>query len=143
MRAAAGTLKLELRPIEVSGVNDFEGAFSTWSRDQAGGCVIGDHAMLTYNTGAITTLAVNQRLPSVGQLQLPASGGLIGYGVNFTDFFRPAAYFVDQILKGSRPGDIPIEQATKFKTIVNLRTAKALGIDVPTSILLRADEVIE
>jgi len=143
MRAAAGTLKLELRPIEVSGVNDFEGAFSTWSRDQAGGCVIGDHAMLTYNTGAIATIAANQRLPSVGQLQLPASGGLIGYGVNFTDFFRPAAYFVDQILKGSRPGDIPIEQATKFKTIVNLRTAKALGIDVPTSILLRADEVIE
>ena len=105
MRAAAGILKLELRPIEVSGVNDFEGAFSTWSRDQAGGCVIGDHAMLTYNTGAIATIAANQRLPSVGQLQLPASGGLIGYGVNFTDFFRPAAYFVDQILKGSRPGD--------------------------------------
>jgi putative tryptophan/tyrosine transport system substrate-binding protein len=143
MRAAAGALTLELQPIEVRGVGDFEGAFSTWSRDQADGCVIGDHAMLTYNTGVIATLAANQRLPSVGQLQLPASGGLIGYGVNFSDFFRRAAYFVDQILKGTRPGDIPIEQATKFKTIVNLRTAKALGIDVPTSILLRADEVIE
>jgi putative ABC transport system substrate-binding protein len=143
MRATAETLKLELQPIEVRGVGDFEGAFSTWSRDQAGGCVIGDHAILTYNTDAIATLAANQRLPSVGQLQLPASGGLIGYGVNFSDFFRRAAHFVDQILKGTPPGDIPIEQATKFKTIVNLRTAKALGVDVPSSISLRADEVIE
>ncbi len=74
---------------------------------------------------------------------MPASGGLIGYGVNFFDQFRHAAVFVDKILKGANPGDIPIEQATKFETIVNLKTAKALGIDIPPTLLAAADEVIE
>ena len=74
---------------------------------------------------------------------MPASGGLFGYGVKFSDFFRRAAYFVDQILKGTKPGHIPIEQAAKFTSVVNLKTAKTLGIDMSTSILLRADEVIE
>jgi putative tryptophan/tyrosine transport system substrate-binding protein len=71
------------------------------------------------------------------------AGGLIGYGVNFLEMYRRAAVFVDKILKGAKPADIPVEQATKFAVVTNLKTAKALGLDVPTSILLRADEVIE
>ena len=102
-----------------------------------------DHGFLLANVDAIATLAARHRLLSVGPLELPTSGGLFGYGVKFSDFFRRAAFFVDKILKGTKPGDIPIEQAAKFKSIVNLKTAKTLGIDMPTSILLRADEVIE
>ena len=76
-------------------------------------------------------------------MELPAGGGLIGYGVNFSVLFRRAAAFVDKILKGAKPGDIPVEQATKFKLVLNLKTAKALGLDLPATVLARADEVIE
>jgi putative ABC transport system substrate-binding protein len=93
--------------------------------------------------GAVAALAAKYRLPSIGPLELAASGGLIAYGVNFTDMYRRAAVFVDKILKGAKPGDIPVEQVSKIQTVFNGRTAKSLGIDVPTSLLLRADEVIE
>ena len=102
-----------------------------------------DHGFLLANADTIAALAVKHRLLSIGPLELPKSGGLFGYGVKFSDFFRRAAFFVDKILKGTEPGDVPIEQAAKFKSIVNLKTAKMIGIDMPTSILLRADEVIE
>jgi len=86
---------------------------------------------------------LQRRLPSIGFLEYAAAGGLVAYGVNFPELFRRAAYFVDKILKGAKPGDLPVERATKFETIVNLKTANALGIELPTSILLRADQVIE
>jgi putative ABC transport system substrate-binding protein len=143
MGATAKALKVELHPIEIRGPSEFESAFAAWASAQIGGLVVNDHALLTNNTGAIAMLAAKQRLPSVGGLELPASGGLMGYGVNFPELFRRAAYFVDKILKGEKPGDIPIEQTTNFKSVINLKTAKTLGIDVSTSILLRADEVIE
>jgi putative tryptophan/tyrosine transport system substrate-binding protein len=98
---------------------------------------------LVANTDLIVALAAKHRLPSIGPLELAASGGLMAYGVNFSDMFRRAAVFVDKILKGAEPGDIPVEQVTKIQTIVNSRTAKSIGIEVPTSLLLRADEVIE
>ena len=91
----------------------------------------------------VAALAARHRLLSIGPLKLPTSGGLFGYEVKFSDFFRRAASFVDKILEGTKPGDIPIEQAAKFKSIANLKTAKMLGINMPTSILLRADEVVE
>jgi putative ABC transport system substrate-binding protein len=122
---------------------EFDKALSAWADRQAGGFVMQDHGFLLANVDAIATFATRHRLLSVGPLELPANGGLFGYGVKFSDFFHRAAYFVDKILKGTKPGDIPIEQAAKFKSVVNLKTAKALGIDMPTSILLRADEVIE
>jgi len=143
VKTTAKALKVELHPIEVRGPAEFEGAFAAWADAQVGGFVMGDHSLLTYNAGAIAILAAKQRFPSIGPLSLPENGGLMGYGVNFLEIFHRAAYFVHKILRGTKPGDIPIEQPTKFKSVVNLRTAKSLGVDIPTSILLRADNVIE
>jgi putative ABC transport system substrate-binding protein len=102
-----------------------------------------DHSYFLANIDAIVTLAAKHRLPSIGPLELPAAGGLMAYGVNFPDLFRRAAAFVDKIIKGAKPGDIPVEQATKFKLVLNLNTAKALGLDIPPMLSARADEVIE
>jgi putative tryptophan/tyrosine transport system substrate-binding protein len=143
MGATAKALRVELRPIEVREPSDYESTFSAWTDQQIDGLVMLDHAQFLVNAGAIAALAAKHRLPSIGPLELPAAGGLMAYGVDFSVMFRRAAAFVGKILKGAKPGDIPIEQATKFKAVVNLKTAKALGIDMPTSILLRADEVIE
>jgi putative tryptophan/tyrosine transport system substrate-binding protein len=146
LEAMAGTaqaLHIAIEPIEVGGTGEFEGAISTWAERAAGEFVMGDHGFLLANTDAIATLAARHRLVSIGPLELPASGGMVGYGVKFSDFFHRAAYFVDKILKGTKVGDIPIEQATQFKSVVNLKAAKAVGIELPTSILLRADEVID
>jgi len=143
MRNAALGLNVALRPIEVGEAIEFDNALLTWDQLQTRGFVMQDHGFLLANADAIAELAARHRHLSIGPLELPSSGGLLGYGVRFSDFFRRAAYFVDKILKGTKPGDIPIEQATTFKSILNLNTAKTLGIDIPTSILLRADEVME
>jgi len=143
MRDTAKALGMAIQPIEVGGTTELERAFSAFDNQQLAALVVTDHAFFITNANIIAALAAKYRLPSIGPLELATSGGLMAYGVNFTEQFRRAAVFVDKILKGAKPGDIPIEQATKFITIVNIRTAKGLGIEVPTSILLRADEVIE
>jgi putative ABC transport system substrate-binding protein len=143
VRSTAKALNLDLHASEVGGPDDFAGAFVAWADAQVGGVVMGDHSLLTYNAGSIAALAAKQHIPSIGPLSLPEHGGLMGYGVDFLAIFRRAAYFVDQILKGGRPGDIPIEQPTKFELAVNLKTAKALGLGVPSTLLVRADDVIE
>jgi putative ABC transport system substrate-binding protein len=84
-----------------------------------------------------------QRLPSAGFSEYAEAGGLIGYGIDFVEMYRRAGIFVDKILKGAKPADIPVEQATKFVVVINMKTAKALGLDVPPTLLVRADEVIE
>jgi putative ABC transport system substrate-binding protein len=91
----------------------------------------------------VAALALKHGLYSCGFPELATAGGLLAYGVNFPDMFRRAATFVDKILKGTKPADLPVEQAARFETILNLATAKALGLNVPSSLLLRADEVIE
>jgi putative ABC transport system substrate-binding protein len=143
MGVTAKALRVGLQPIEVREPAEFESAFSAWDDGQIGGFVMSDHAQFLANRDAIAALAVKHRLPSIGPLELPASGGLMGYGVNFSDSFRHAAAVVDKILKGAKPGDIPIEQATKFKFVLNLKAAKALGLDIPPTLLARPDEVIE
>jgi putative tryptophan/tyrosine transport system substrate-binding protein len=143
MGATAKALKVELQPIEVGRQTEYESAFSTWADQQIGALVVTDHAQLLANVNAIAALAAKHRFPSIGPLELPSSGGLVGYGVNFSDMFRRAASFVDKILKGAKPGDIPVEQATKFKLVLNLKTAKGLGLDIPSMLSARADEVIE
>jgi putative ABC transport system substrate-binding protein len=98
--------------------------------------------MLISNAPAVAALALKQRLPSCGWPEY-ATGGVMGYGVDFPDMFRHAATFVDKIIKGAKPGDLPIERATKFEIIVNLKTAKALGLTIPYNLLVRANDVIE
>jgi putative ABC transport system substrate-binding protein len=143
MEHTAKALGVELQPSGVDRATNLEGTFSVFANQQVGGLVVGDHVFFRINARPINVLAKKHRLPSIGRFELATTGGLMAYGVDFFDQFRRAAVFVDKILNGARPGDIPVEQATKFKTIVNLKTAKAIGLTMPTSILLRADEVIE
>jgi putative ABC transport system substrate-binding protein len=143
MGPPAAALGLELRPLEVSGPAEYGAAFSAWADGKVTGLVVHDNPQFVVNAKSIAALAAQHRLRSIGSLELPASGGLMAYGVDFPEQFRRAAYFVDKILKGTKPGDLPIEQPTKFRFIINLATAKALGLSVPPSILARADEVIE
>jgi putative tryptophan/tyrosine transport system substrate-binding protein len=145
VRAAAKPLKIELFPIEASGPEEFENTFVTWDQKRIGALVIPDPPQFQTKSAAsaIAALAAARRLPTAGGLELARNGGLLGYGVDFDAMFRRAAYFVDKILKGANPGDIPIEQATRFVTIVNLKTAKAIGVDIPPTLLALADAVIE
>ena len=100
MRSTAKTLGVELLPIEVLGLSEYGSAFSAWADQQVGGFVMADHGQFLTNADTIVALTAQHRLPSIGPLKLPASGGLMAYGVNFSDFFRRAAYFVDKILQG-------------------------------------------
>jgi putative tryptophan/tyrosine transport system substrate-binding protein len=143
MRQTAQSLKLELHQFGVRGPAEFEGAFAAMAARRVGALAVFDDAALIANALSIANLASEQRLPASGWPDFAVAGGLMGYGVNYVDMFRRAATFVDKILKGTKPVDIPVERATKFETVLNLKTAKALGIDLPTSLLLRADKVIE
>jgi putative ABC transport system substrate-binding protein len=105
--------------------------------------VVTSDVLFNYNVAAVADLAARKRLPSAGVKAFAEAGGLIGYGLNFPDMDRRAAYFVDKILKGVKPEDLPVQQPTKFKLVVNLKTAKALGLTIPPSVLVRADQAID
>ena len=139
----AQSLKLELHQFDARQPDDFEGAFAAMTAKRVRGLVVLDDAMLLGNAKAVAALALKHGVYSCGFLDYAAAGGLLAYGVDFPDMFRRSATYVDKILKGAKVTDLPIEQATKFSTILNLSTAKALGLSVPSSLLLRADEVIE
>ena len=143
MDIAARSLKVGLQEFPVRGPEEFESAFEKMAQGHLEAVEISDDAIFTANTGALAALATKLRLPSIGNDELARAGGIIGYGVDFSVMWRRAAVFVDKILKGAKPADLPIEQATKFSTVVNLKAAKAIDVTVPTSMLLRADEVIE
>jgi len=143
MDAAAKSLKLELHQFGARGPSEFESAFAAMAKRRVDAVVTSQDSMLTDNAGAIANLAAKMRLPSVGFPEFAEAGGLMAYGVNRVEFFRRAAYFVDRILKGARPGDLPVEQATRFETVLNLKSAKALGLQFPQAVLARADRVIE
>jgi putative ABC transport system substrate-binding protein len=143
IKLTAQSLGLEVHPFDVRDPTEFEGAFAAMAAKGVGAVVIIDDATLIANAPAVARHALQQRLPSSGWPDYAVAGGVIGYGVTFPKLFRRAATFVDKILKGAKPADLPIERATKFETIVNLKTAKVLGLDVPTATFLRADEVIE
>jgi ABC-type uncharacterized transport system substrate-binding protein len=143
METAAKSLKMELKQVLVRGPNEFESAFEQMQQESVAAVAISDDGMLIANIIAIAALATKRRLVSIGNKEFAEAGGLMGYGVDFFATFRRAAVFVDRILKGAKPADIPIEQATKFEVVINLKTAKALGLDVPPTLLATADEVIE
>jgi putative ABC transport system substrate-binding protein len=144
MSSTAQTLGVELLPYEVEDLVEFENAILGWPDAKIQGVVVIDHSFFILDIAdRLGTIGIQRGLPVIGAERLCRSGALIGYGVDFRDQFHRAANFVDQILKGAKPGDLPIEQPTKFQYIVNLKTAKALGLSVPPSILARADELIE
>jgi putative ABC transport system substrate-binding protein len=143
MEIAARLLKLDLQQFEVRGPGEFESVFSAMAKRRISALAVPEDGMFNDNPRAIADLAAKQRLPSIGFGEFAEAGGLIGYGVNFLELYRRAAYFVDKLLKGAKPDDIPVEQPTKFDMMINMKTAKALGIKIPNSILVRADKVIE
>ena len=143
MQIAAKALKIELQPFGVRGPGDFSGAFTAMAKKRVDAVQINDDSMIIAHTKTIADLAAKQRLLSIGPVEFAEAGGLIGYGVNFPELFRRAAYFVDRILKGAKPSDLPVEQPTKFEFVVNMKTAKAFGLKIPGSILVRATKVIE
>jgi len=143
MSETAKALGVELELFEASDATSYEAAFAKESANGVGAFVILDPATFFRDSGIIAALALKYRLPTGGAPILSHNGGLMGYAVIFPELFRNAATVVDKILKGAKPGDIPFEQATKFETVVNLKTAKALGLEIPPTLLAAAAEVIE
>jgi putative ABC transport system substrate-binding protein len=143
MEGTARSLKMGLQQFPVRGPNEFDGAFSAMTKSRVDAVTIIEEPMFQANAGVLAGLAMQKRLPSAGFKEFAEAGGLLGYGVDIVGLFRRAAYFVDRILKGAKPADLPIEQPTKFELVINLKTAKALGLTIPPSVLGRADEVIQ
>ncbi|HSR76375.1 MAG TPA: ABC transporter substrate-binding protein [Xanthobacteraceae bacterium] len=143
MKQAADALKVELLPLRATEPGNFEGAFTTAAAHAVGALVLLDDPVFTSHPQTLAQLAIRQRLPSSGFIESARAGGLLAYGVSFPEMWRHVATYIDKIAKGAKPADLPIELPTRFRTIVNLRTAKAIEVEVPTSLLLRADEVIE
>lgn len=143
IEAAGRTLGLELRFVEISGPDTFDGAFETaanWGAEALSGAT----GFVTSNREKFLALAARHRLPAMyHQSIIVHAGGLMSYGANFPDLFRRAAGYADKILKGAKPGDLPVEQPTKFEFVVNLKAAEALGLKLPHALLGRADEIIE
>ena len=141
---AARKLRVQLQAVEVRRPEDFGGAFGTATRGRAGALLVFDDALFNGYHTAIVALAARGRLPAMyGPRHLPDAGGLMSYGPNWPDEFRRSATYVDKILKGRKPADLPVEQPTRFEFVINMKTAKALGIKFPASIMVRADQVIQ
>jgi putative ABC transport system substrate-binding protein len=141
---AARALGVRLHVVEARGPGDFDRAFSEMARARADALVVLGGRMFFEERRRLVDLAARSRLPAVYSLRESAdAGGLMSYGANLKDLYRRAATYVDKILKGANPGDLPIEQASTFELVINLKTAKALGLTIPPSVLARADQVIE
>jgi putative ABC transport system substrate-binding protein len=143
MQATADALKLTLQAIEIRTPGELGATFATMPRLRIEAIVVASDTLFRAKYTEIADLAKKQKLPSTGPKELATAGGLIGYGVDNVEIHRRAAYFVDRILRGAKPDDLPIERATKLDLVINLKTARALGITIPQSLLVRADEVIQ
>jgi putative ABC transport system substrate-binding protein len=142
--AAAKTLDLDLRSAEVSSPLEIDLALAKIAADSINGIIIGPGSMMFNERARIGAFALKQKIPmEVVVAEMVPFGPLLSYGPDFPDFFRRAVAYTDKILKGAKPADLPIEQPTRFKLVVNLKTGKALGLTVPNSLLINADEVIE
>ena len=143
MARAAGSLQVELLPVKVIAPDDIAGAFAMLVSRGAQALTFIEDPLLISNAPYIAQLATQNRLPMIGEKPAAEAGALMAYAVDRYDLWFRTAFLVDKILKGTQPADLPIDQAAKFELVINLKTAKALGLEVPTSILLRATEVIE
>jgi putative tryptophan/tyrosine transport system substrate-binding protein len=144
MEAAARTLGLRLHTLHASTERDFDAVFATLGEIRAGGLVIGPDPFLTAHSARLATLAIRYSLPTIFQTrEFAAAGGLMSYGADLAEQYRLSGGYVGRTLKGEKPADLPVQQSTKVELIINLKTAKALGLAVPLALLTRADEVIE
>jgi putative ABC transport system substrate-binding protein len=143
MEETAKSLSMELTKFYVRGPSEFNGTFAEIANQRLDAVVIVDDPILIVNAKALALLAISRRIPSISHPEFGAAGGLLAYGVNLYDLFRRSGYFVDRILKGTSPGDLPVERPTKFELVINLTTAKSLGLNIPPRLLALADEVIE
>jgi putative ABC transport system substrate-binding protein len=143
MRAAAQVLGITLQSVEIRGPDDFDSAFSAMTKERADALIAFSDPVIVLHRRRIADLAATSRLPAMyASREVVEAGGLLFYGPNISDMFRRAGVYVGKILKGAKPADLPMEQPTKFELVMNLRSAKALGLTIPPSILRRADEVI-
>ena len=141
MATSAG---VDVRPINLHDAGEIERAITAFARSQNGGLIVTASALSVVRRDLIIALAARHKLPAVYfERFFVAAGGLISYGASFVDQYRRAAVYVDRILKGEKPADMPVQAPTKYELAINLKTAKALGVTVPPALLARADEVIE
>ncbi len=142
--SAARSLRLQLQSVEVNRTDDFDRAFAALTTGRAQALTVAAFSLVFMNRSQIASLTQKNRLPSMfGLREFADAGGLMAYGPNLADGWRRAAAYVDKILKGARPGELPVEQPTKFELVINLKTAKALGLTIPPSLLRRAEHVIQ
>jgi len=141
---AARALGLQVQLLEARGPDELEGAFAAMTRERVSALLVQVDVIFALHARRIADLAAKRRVPAMyGSREHVEAGGLMSYAPNVPDLFRRAATYVDKILKGAKPADLPVEQPTKFELVINLKTAKALGLKIPQSILIRADEVIQ
>ncbi len=144
VNVAARSLGVQLQLLEARGPNEFDGAFAAMAKERVGALLVLSDAMLNSHRTRLADLAARNRLPAAyGVRESVEAGGLMSYGPSFLDLFRRSVAYVDKILKGAKPADLPVAQPTKFELVINLKTAKALGLTIPQSLLQRADEVIQ
>ena len=144
VEAAARRVGVTILPVEARTAREIEDGFSTMSRKNAGAVIVQSAGLFNVQRRQISNLAIKNRLPSIHlNREYAEAGGLMSYGPNVADQYRRAASYVDKIFKGAKPGDLPVEQPTKFEMIINGKTAKALGLTIPQSLLISADKVIE
>src|SRR5262245_47646819 len=142
--AAARSLGVQLQPLEVRGLDDFERVFQAAIKERAGALITLDDAFVFTHRARIVQLAAKSRLPAIyGFREFVEGGGLMSYAANLSDMYRRAATYVDKILKGAKPADLPVEQPKKFEFVVNLKAAKQIGLTIPPNVLVRADRVIK
>ena len=143
-KALSPSLAIDLAPMPIDNIADIESAIETFAREPNGGLVLPPDTTTVVHRDLIIALAARYRLPAVYALRVFATaGGLMCYATNFAELYRQAASYVDRILRGAKAADLPVQLPTKFETVVNLKTAKALGLTVPPGLLVAADEVIE
>jgi len=144
LQSAAPSFGVDLTPVGVHDAGEIERALTAFARSQNGGLIVTSSALATTHRNLIVTLAARHKLPAVYYARFSViEGGLISYGPSFVDPFRRAAGYIDRILKGEKPADLPVQAPTKYELVINLKTAKALGLEIPPTLLARADEVIE